>query len=913
MGNLSVKAKAFILFTIGAGLALSFWNLWQIQAGNLWLLAALSFLAAVTHILKVEGPTGTSSYQISFMVYGFTLVLMGTEELIFVILAAHIIEWLWHRYPWFIQSFNYGSFVITATVTGLAYERVSNGFGPLTFNGVVAILAAMAVFTLTNHLMIGLVIWLARGENFAESDVFDTLPLMIDFSLFGLGIGASVIWLTNPYAVVLVIIPLYLIYSTLKVPALMRQAETDSKTGLFNSKFFMQALDMELARAERFERPLTVVMGDLDLLRNINNSYGHLAGDKVIIGVSQIMKNIVRDYDIVSRFGGEEFAILMPETEPEQALMRVEAIRVAVEAARFEVPTSATPIKATISLGISGRYKTGQTANEIIHSADQALYHCKSRGRNRVVLFTRSASFKSANPTVPLKMEGSTEIDGKRPAQQAVLDQKDQNKKNRPDIDKLGKTRFKKETRRVNIDWIQWYITAISLVALYMLLNFTQPLPVIDWIGLGVFSLVVLLSEGLSIDLYDRNTSISTSAAPMIAGTLLFGPLGVLVFSLVQALTAFIKYKSPTNRFFFNASNQIIGGLLCIAFINFTGLVLPEISVPLQLLFTLVSAVIIYISTTSLVTFAIFLTSRDRLKMIWDERFRWLGPYYIGMGIVAYALIFTYHSAGFLGVFVLLVPLFILRLSQKQYIDRTKDVVTQLKENNKDLQQQADEISRLNDELMLVLSQVIDIRDPYVLGHSQRVAHYANKIAKRIGLSEEAIDNVVKAALLHDIGKLGVPDAILLKEGSLNEQEYAIVKQHSGLGAQIIRSCHSLKALIPAVYHHHESYNGKGYPDGLSGDEIPLEARILGLADAIEAMATDRPYHRALESEEILAEIQRRAGSQFDPVLVNSFISIVREEGLSVIINSANKREAGKALIPTIWESVTKGGAYTSI
>jgi len=150
------------------------------------------------------------------------------------------------------------------------------------------------------------------------------------------------------------LLPLYPIYSTLKVPALERKTETDSKTGLFNASYFEHALASELKRADRFDRPLTVVMADLDLLRNINNTYGHLAGDEVLRGVANILKGSVREYDVVARFGGEEFAILIPETTPQQAYPRVESIRSSIERADFMVPTSVTPIQATMSFGVSG-------------------------------------------------------------------------------------------------------------------------------------------------------------------------------------------------------------------------------------------------------------------------------------------------------------------------------------------------------------------------------------------------------------------------------------------------------------------------------------------------------------------------------------------------------------------------------
>ena len=170
-----------------------------------------------------------------------------------------------------------------------------------------------------------------------------------------------------------------------------RKTEIDSKTGLFNHEYFKKQLNNELTRANRFDRPLSIILADLDLLRNINNTYGHLAGDEVLIGMAKTMKDSVRDYDVVCRFGGEEFAILLPETTLSQAYERAELIRKAIENLEFTVPTSLTPIRATMSFGIAHRENFSQTADEITHNADLALYHSKLSGRNRSFAYVNDA------------------------------------------------------------------------------------------------------------------------------------------------------------------------------------------------------------------------------------------------------------------------------------------------------------------------------------------------------------------------------------------------------------------------------------------------------------------------------------------------------------------------------------------
>jgi len=284
--------------------------------------------------------------------------------------------------------FNATCYILVMYVAHLIYVAINAAGGIHTALAVLALVAAMAGFTLLNHLLVGIIVWLARGESFRASGVFDPLPLMIDMTLLSLGGILVLVWEANPYALVLFSLPLYLIYSTLRVPALERKTELDSKTALFNHGYFMQQLAGELERANRFDRPLSVIMADVDLLRNVNNTYGHLAGDEVLIRLAEILKQAVREYDVVARFGGEEFSILMPETRVEQAFRRAETLRQAVESTPFEISTSVTPIRITISVGIAARESVSQPAEEILHNADTALYHSKLKGRNKTYACT---------------------------------------------------------------------------------------------------------------------------------------------------------------------------------------------------------------------------------------------------------------------------------------------------------------------------------------------------------------------------------------------------------------------------------------------------------------------------------------------------------------------------------------------
>ena len=191
------------------------------------------------------------------------------------------------------------------------------------------------------------------------------------------------------------------------------------------------------------------------------------------------------------------------------------------------------------------------------------------------------------------------------------------------------------------------------------------------------------------------------------------------------------------------------------------------------------------------------------------------------------------------------------------------------------------------------LVSTVEAKDPCTYGHSRRVNTYAVLLAEAIGLPPEQVSRVSTAALLHDIGKIGVPDRVLNKKGKLNAEDWELVKTHPRLGATIVGNVPNLIPCVSSILHHHEKWDGSGYPEGLKGEAISLEARILAVADAYEAMSSERPYRPALDAEKVLNEMRRCAGSQFDPSLVDVFIRII-EEGLPDRIATAERFAAEK-------------------
>lgn len=182
------------------------------------------------------------------------------------------------------------------------------------------------------------------------------------------------------------------------------------------------------------------------------------------------------------------------------------------------------------------------------------------------------------------------------------------------------------------------------------------------------------------------------------------------------------------------------------------------------------------------------------------------------------------------------------------------------------------------EHVLFALVRAVEAKDPYTRGHSQRIAEYTIRLARRIKLPEREARALRYAAYLHDIGKIGIPEQILYKNGALNERERTIIREHPRIGANILQPLRFATEVAPIVEAHHEHWDGSGYPNGLRGEEIPIGARILAIADSFDAMTTDRPYRKKLSLQEALRRLQEGAGKQWDPRLVQEFIQMILEE-----------------------------------
>ncbi|MBQ8568502.1 MAG: response regulator [Oscillospiraceae bacterium] len=193
---------------------------------------------------------------------------------------------------------------------------------------------------------------------------------------------------------------------------------------------------------------------------------------------------------------------------------------------------------------------------------------------------------------------------------------------------------------------------------------------------------------------------------------------------------------------------------------------------------------------------------------------------------------------------------------------------------------------------IMTVANALDAKDPYTRGHCARVAKCSEEIARRLGWSDSEIINLHYVALLHDIGKIGVPDSVLNKPAHLDDEEFAIIKSHTTKGGEILKDIASIKNVRDGALYHHERYDGKGYPFGLKGEDIPINARIICIADCYDAMSTDRCYRPKLPTEKIISEFERCGGSQFDPQIAALFAEMLKE-GFSVSYDYTEGSDAG--------------------
>ena len=357
-----------IAFGLAASLSQSHDGRWSTFA--ILLVAALGAQAAAVHV---------SGNQVFHTGLAFTVaaaVSLQPREVIAICVAQHLADWVRRRYPWYIQTFNIVNYSLSALAAWAVNKVVLGSVGdPPRVLHVVAAVASAAAFVLTNHALLARMLKIARGHSLKATGLFSLDGILTDASLAATGVGVAIALRNYPSAAVVAALPLFLIHRALVIPELRLQAARDPKTHLLNMRGFRDAAADELARAGRFERPLVLLLADVDNMRGINNEHGHLMGDAALSTVAEAIRATTRDFDLCARFGGDEFVLLLPETTREDA--DALAVRIQERLANEVVVAGSASTRVGISIGIAALGPGSATLDELLHTADAAMYEAK--------------------------------------------------------------------------------------------------------------------------------------------------------------------------------------------------------------------------------------------------------------------------------------------------------------------------------------------------------------------------------------------------------------------------------------------------------------------------------------------------------------------------------------------------------
>lgn len=380
--------------------------------------------------------------------------------------------------------------------------------------------------------------------------------------------------------------------------------------------------------------------------------------------------------------------------------------------------------------------------------------------------------------------------------------------------------------------------------------------------GVAYWTILALAASALPVVL-PRGTVVSVAAAPILGAAILGGPLaGAFVGALGTIDAREVQRRIPWYGTLFNHALLAISGTAAgIAFAVSADLMAgPEFS--LFSVYSFVAAVIAgatFLAVNwSLALLAVSVRTGLPIRTIWAQDLGGVAVSLVGLVPLAWLMATTFqlpNNIGWWATPLFVVPLFTTRLAYTRYV----------------------ETRELFEQTIEALSKAVDARDPYTRNHSSRVSHIAEAMCREMRLPENEIERIKWAGLLHDIGKIGIRDNVLLKEGPLDKHERVLMNQHPTIGAEIVKPARQLATEAPLIRAHHEWINGSGYPDGAEALNIPLGARVLTIADAYEAMTSSRPYRKVpLSHEQAVDQLERFAGIQFDPEIVPVLIGLDR-------------------------------------
>lgn len=408
--------------------------------------------------------------------------------------------------------------------------------------------------------------------------------------------------------------------------------------------------------------------------------------------------------------------------------------------------------------------------------------------------------------------------------------------------------------RKVNPTTL-YILLGLSVISLILSIIIFNKFPINFNLHLLLFIVFSIITESVVIFTPNKG-GVTLTFGIILSVAILFGPSEGLLCAIASILFSVYKMDAEIKHFFNIAWYKTLGNLnayiissgfssLLFVYLN-QGLEFKEGSIILMF----ISGIVFILIDVMLVTTFMIVHSGADPTLLFRENFKGVIPNFIGLVTISIIIVMIYLKSGIEMVLILFFPYMLIRYSFRLVYDMQANYLSTIK----------------------ALSSALEEKDPYTKGHSERVEEYSIMIANEIGLLNVDMQQLQYAAIFHDIGKIGVEDSILHKPGKLTEEEYEAIKQHPQKSVNILKGISFLKKAITFIESHHEGYDGTGYPNGLKGEEIPLEARIIAVADIYDALTTDRPYRKAMTKREAIDIIKEESGKKLDPFVVGKFL-----------------------------------------
>ena len=704
------------------------------------------------------------------------------------------------------------------------------------------------------------------------------------------------------------------------------QAQTDSLTGLYNHRYFHDRLRAEITRATRTHDSIAVLMLDIDDFKRVNDVHGHGTGDQVLVSLADVLRGSVRLSDVVCRLGGEEFGIIMTACDAGDALALAQRLLDSTEKQSFE-PADVL----TVSIGIAQGPEHATNPRELVACAEAAMMAAKARGKNQAVLFDDGTNERPN--AVPASRDDVRSI-----AHLKMLQSLAGKLTRLNDVAEIGATIVNE--LRMLVDYHSCRVYIANGDDLFPIAWRGDLGPYTDEgaeelqskFGEGITGHAaetgqsLLIPNALDIDFAVTIPGTDDIEESMVAVPLKYGSrvIGVVVISklgigqfdeddvrLLEVLGGHASVALENARLYEAQRNEAEHAKEALAIANALLEISRELAAAEGLDEVLARLVELTGKTLSAERASVWLQEPENGDLVplvlWghdDEARRSLhgvrfpaevaqrlfsgyepfvlsaedvakidgAPSIAGLSI---ALAPLHLDAGRVGCIAVLTPEGDIEAS-----DRRMRLLAGIAHQAKLAIQNAGSFQSLEETFLSTveaLANALEANDEYTSSHARWITDMALQVGRELGLDAKTLKRLELGALFHDIGKIGIPSSILAKPGPLTSEERAVIETHPELGERILAPISRLEDVRPIVRHAHERWDGAGYPDGKSAEDIPIEARVILVCDAFHAMTSDRPYRTRMPLEAAFRQLEENAGTQFDPSVVEAFLRLAPE------------------------------------